>query len=103
MKVDQQAERHIKQLHVGKKLGFVNRKDFFHRFDFNDKATIHENIEAQGFIELQAFVIDEDRSLLNCRDALQNELTHHAFFINALDQARTFESMHFDGRSDYFA
>src|SRR6266511_1765621 len=60
VEIDQQPERHIKQLHVAQELGLMDRKNFFHGFCLNRHAPLNQHIKPQRLFLRESFVLDQD-------------------------------------------
>ena len=52
MKIDQQTERHVKQLHVAQELRLVNRENLFHSLRFNQDAAFDKHVKTQRFLRV---------------------------------------------------
>jgi hypothetical protein len=103
VKVDDQAQGHVEQLHVAEADGLVDGQNSFDRFDFDKEATTRKHVEPERLLELQALVLDLDLLLCHGRDASQLKLSGQALFVNAFQKAGTEYSMNLDCRSDYLS
>ena len=100
MKIYEQADRDIEELHVTEELGLVDGKDFLNCLEFKQETSVHQNVEAQGFLESQPLVFDRYLPLGDGGNASKIELPQDAFFINAFDQSRTDEPVNLNCRPD---
>jgi hypothetical protein len=51
VEVDEQAEGDVHELHVTHQLGLVDRENLRDDFELNEEAVIHQQIQAEGFLE----------------------------------------------------
>ena len=51
MKVNEQSNRDIEQLHVAEKLDFVDGQHLLNRFELQQQAALHQDIEPERFLE----------------------------------------------------
>jgi len=51
VEVDQKSQRITGEAEIGQELGFVDRRDPFHRFQLDDDRIIHNEIKAVALID----------------------------------------------------
>ena len=100
MEVDDEAYGDIEKFHVAQELGFVDGKDLLDDFEFKDQVFFEQDVEPKRFLEDEALVFDWNLELLPGFNLPKKELPHHAFFINRFDQARPFQPMNLNRRTD---
>src|SRR5262245_50485809 len=103
VKVDDQTKRNIQELHVTQELRFVDRQDFLDTFEFQQEATLSQNVEAQWLFKHETFVFDPDQALVDCGYLAQLQFAHLAPLVNALDQTRPFKPVNLNGGADRHA
>lgn len=101
VEVDEKPDRHIQQLHVTHKLGFVDRENGLHRFGFNQNTLINQQIEAEWFFTSKAFVRDGDLLLGNGRQTSQFKFFGETPFVNRFHQPRPLVAMDLNRCADY--
>jgi hypothetical protein len=102
VEVDEEADRDVQELHVAEKLGFVDGKHLFDRFEFDQEAVFDEEVEAEWFFEGVALVLDEDGLLVDAGDFAEIEFAAQALFVDGFDEAWALVAVDFDGRADDF-
>jgi hypothetical protein len=103
VEVDEQAEGDVHELHLTHQLSLVDRENLRDDFELNEEAVIHQQIQAEGFLEGVSLVFNGNDKLLGGSDILEKQFPHQAFFVDRLNETRAFEAMDFDGRSDHLA
>src|SRR5437899_5257439 len=68
MKVYEQAERNIHQLHIAEELGFAIRMQCLNCLQLYEQIVIHKHVKAQRLIEDKAFIFDADNLLCSTRN-----------------------------------
>jgi hypothetical protein len=76
-------------------LGFVDRQEFFDRFQFNDQSIGKVEIEDEFVVEHFVFVNQGQANLSEIGNALSLQFSFEAFLINRLQQAGPYLTMHF--------
>jgi hypothetical protein len=97
MEVEHQPQRHVQQFHITQQLGLVDRQDGLDGLEFNQETTLDQQIEPQRLLEHVVLVVDDDLLLLESGDASELEFTQEAPFVDALQQSRPHDPVHFDG------
>ena len=100
MEIEQQAEAQAAHAEVGQDLGVVRRQDIRDSLDFNDQLSIHENVCAKAFVELDTFVGNRNSGLPLEGNFRLLQLMAKSAFINGFQQARSRQLMHLDGQPD---
>ena len=84
----------------GAEFRFVDRDNPLHRLRFHQHATFDQHVKAERFFSREAFVFDQHRLLTHAVQATQLKFFDETPFVNGLNQAWPFVSMHFNGGSD---
>ena len=85
MKIDEQPNRDVQQLHVAQKLGLVDWQNFFHGFGFYEHTALYQNIESQGLFSRETFVFYRNEFLADVRQTAQAQFLEKTPFIDRLD------------------
>jgi len=102
VKVHEETDGDIQELHVTEELGLVDGKDVFDRFEFDQKTVVDEEVEAEWLFEGVALVLDGNDLLANAGNLAQIKFATQAFFVNGFNQAWAFQTVDFDGSADDF-
>src|SRR6266851_1439650 len=100
MEIKQQAEAQPAHAEVGQNLGVVRRQAIRNSLDFNDHLSVHEDVRAKAFVELDAFVGHRNSGLSLEGDFRLLQLVAEAAFINRLQHARSRQPVYLDGQPD---
>ena len=99
MKIDEQPNRNVQQLHIAQKLGLVDCQDPLHGFGFNEYAAL-QHIESQRLFSRESFIFDRNEFLADALQIPQAQFLEKTPFIDRLDQPRALVAVHFDCRCD---
>ena len=72
----------------------------FNRFDLQEQAPVHQQVEFESDGPLELFVSNDDVGLVFDLVTSKPELHRQTPFINRFEQARSFVLVHFDGGAD---
>lgn len=81
----------------------MDRENLSDDLEFNDKAFVDQEINAEWLCEGVPFVFDRNDKLLCSLNIPEKQFPHQAFFVDRLNETRAFKAMDFDGRSDDLA
>jgi hypothetical protein len=95
VEVDEEAEWDVHEPHVAEKLGAVDGENLLNGFELDEEGVGDQEVEAEGFLEGDAFVFDSDDLLAAGRDLTEFEFSLEALFVDALDETGTFDAMDF--------
>ena len=84
--VDQQTHSDFAQAKIGKKLGFMNRKNFLHRLDFKNELARKEKVHDQIIAKNPPLVSQGNPGLGLARETSQTEILLKTFLINRFQQ-----------------
>jgi hypothetical protein len=96
VKVQNQPDRNIQQLHVAEDLSLVDGQYFLSALEFQQQAILHQDVETQSLVEYQAFVLDPHHFLIDRCYLSKAQLVHQAPLVNAFQQARPYNPMNLD-------
>ena len=85
VKVNQQTERHIQQLHIAEKLGLMDWKNRLHGFDLHQQAIFNKDIEAQVFFKSKPLVFDQYLPLRHNREIAKVKFSNETLFVNTFN------------------
>ena len=71
-------------------------------FQFDDDATLQQQVQLKVATDSLAFVLEGDTSLLFDLKAIPAEFDDHAIPIHGLQQSRPYGSVHFNGAANDF-
>jgi hypothetical protein len=100
VKVKNETNGNVHQLHVAEELGLVDGQNLLHRLEFQQEAILNQNIESQGFVKHQPFVFDPYQALIHRPDLAQAHLVHQAPLVDAFEETRPFNPMNLNGRAN---
>jgi len=100
VKIYEQPQRSIQELHIAEELRFAKRMQCFNCLQLHEQTVIDEDVKAQWFIEDKSLVFDANYFLRDARNRSQFQLTQQTSFIDRLDQSWSLISVHFDGCSN---
>ncbi len=79
----------------------MDRKHRFNRFDFNEQATIDQQVEAESDGPLELFVANDHIGLVFDLKTTNFELHRQTPFVDRFEKARSFVLVHFNGTANH--
>ena len=89
VEVEKQTQRKAAQLQVRQHLGAMDRQHFFHTFDFDDQATLDDEVDTISGLQLDSAVHDGQPNLVLKMQAGLRELVVHARIARTFENAGT--------------
>jgi hypothetical protein len=102
VKVKNQPDGNVQQLHVTQELGLVDGQYLLHALEFQQQAKLQEKVEPQRLLKDQPFVLDLHFPLIHRGNAAKAQFPHQAALVDAFEQARPFDAMNLNGRANGF-
>ncbi len=78
----------------------MNRGDAIDRFDLDDQATVHDDIQLVMTIKFETFVSNWKLLLTGMMDPGMTKLETQTFLIGAFEQSWPKMTMHLDGKAN---
>ena len=85
MKIEQKAQRFFEEFHITHELSLMNWEEFLYRLELEDQDVINQKIEAQLFLEKEAFILQLGPKLSYIWNLTKLTLATEAFFVNLFD------------------
>jgi len=82
MKVDQQSDWNIQQLHVTEKLRLARRMQSVDSLQLDEQTVVNEEVKPQRFVKNKTFVFYSNDFLRGGRNRTQFELPQQASLVN---------------------
>ena len=100
VEVDEQTDGYVEQFHVAQQLRLMDGQHLLNALQFQEQAILNQYIETQRFVENKALVLDLNNTLVYRSQALHSQFPEQAFLIDAFNEARPFQAVHFNCRTD---
>src|SRR3546814_6756433 len=101
IEVDQQSDRLLGQLQIGKQLGFVDRRDPLDRLQFHYDRVLHQQIDPVPGVDLHAVIDDGQNGLGSYLQPSPGQFVPQARLVCTLQKARSERRMHLYRRLDH--
>lgn len=100
VKVDEEADGNIEELHVAQELRFVDGQDLLDGLGFDEDAAFNEEVESEGFLTRCPLVVDRDGFLRRAGEVSEFHFPHQAPLVDRLEESGTLVTMYLDGPAD---
>ena len=100
IEVYQQSDLKPGEFEIGKKLGVVDRKQRFYRFDLDDHDTRNEQIQPVAAVQVNALITNRQRFLLFDTQAPFSQFEDKTRFVCGFEKTRPKFTMNAHGAAD---
>src|SRR5690606_4221528 len=100
VEVQEEPSPQSRQAQVGEKLGLMNWQQLLDSLDLDDGGLVDNEVEAVGAVDLQASILDRQRSLRHHHVSGQPQFMGKTDFVRGFQQARAERLVNLDRSAD---